>query len=124
MEDQIEQHITNEEKYETQINNLIKSVNELQNQVNCTTTEKETVIGDLYAVRELCVRLDQTREELTKKLAEKTTQHEKVLLSVNATYNTLSVLAFSSFLCMLQLHLLYLKQINKIFSLSLESLSQ
>ena len=69
----------------------------------------------MYAVRELCVRLDQTREELTKKLAEKTTQHEKVLLSVNATYNTLSVLAFSSFLCMLQLQLLYLKQIKKIF---------
>ena len=86
LEDQIEQHINNEEKYENQINNLIKSVNELQNQVNCTNTEKETVIGDLYAVRELCVRLDQTREELTKKLAEKTTQHEKVYLMCDHRY--------------------------------------
>ena len=86
LEDQIEQHISNEEKYENQINNLIKSVNELQNQVNSTSTEKETVIGDLYAVRELCVRLDQTRGELTKKLAEKTTQHEKVFIQHHVVF--------------------------------------
>ena len=39
---------------------------------------QDTIIEDLYAVRELCVRLDQTRDELTKKLADKTTQQERV----------------------------------------------
>jgi len=78
LESQIEQHINNEESYECQVNEFIKSVADLQNQLAATNTEKDTVIEDLYAVRELCVRLDQTREDLTKKLANKTNENEKL----------------------------------------------
>ena len=115
LEDQIEQHISNEEKYENQINNFVKSVNQLQNQVNGITTEKDSVIGDLYAVRELCVRLDQTREELTKKLAEKTAQHDQVCVVLLVLKLTMFIIT-----CILQpfvsfmIHLLYF-YIIKIF---------
>ena len=40
LEQQIEQHINNEEAYESQINDLMKSVSELQNQLQTTNGEK------------------------------------------------------------------------------------
>ena len=40
LESQIEQHINNEESYEGQVNEFIKSVADLQNQLTATNNEK------------------------------------------------------------------------------------
>ena len=46
--------------------------------VNNCLSSQENMMQDLTAVRELCMKLDQTRESLSRQLAAKTLDHEQV----------------------------------------------
>jgi len=49
-----------------------------QVKVNNCLSSQENMMQDLTAVRELCMKLDQTRESLSRQLAAKTLDHEQV----------------------------------------------
>lgn len=82
---EVEQHISTEESYESQMAALTKSLANLESQLGICSEEKETILQDLFAVRELCVKLDQTREELTRKIAAKSTDNENMEQRLNET---------------------------------------
>lgn len=48
--------------------------------VNDSFITQENMMQDLTAVRELCMKLDQTRESLSRQLAAKSLDHEQVRL--------------------------------------------
>ena len=50
LESQIEQHIDNEESYESQVNEFIKSVADLQNQLAATNTEKVSLMSNNFPI--------------------------------------------------------------------------
>ena len=45
---------------------------------------QENMMQDLTAVRELCMKLDQTRESLSRQLAAKSVDQEQVRISLNS----------------------------------------
>ena len=45
---------------------------------------QENMMQDLTAVRELCMKLDQTRESLSRQLAAKSLDQEQVRISLNS----------------------------------------
>jgi len=85
LEHEIEQHISREESYENQLATLTQSVANMDAQLRNTNDEKETILEDLFAVRELCVKLDKTREELTTKITSKTNGVEQLGILLNET---------------------------------------
>ena len=47
---------------------------------------QENMMQDLTAVRELCMKLDQTRESLSRQLAAKSLDQEQVRISTRTSY--------------------------------------
>lgn len=83
LESEIEQHISTEESYESEISSLTKSLANIEAQLRICNEEKEHIVQDLYAVRELCVKLDQTREDLTRTVSVNKLENEKLERKLN-----------------------------------------
>ena len=64
--------------YEVQVSNLTKSVATLEDALRAAESEKDHLLQDLAAVRDLCTKLEITKDSLNRSLTNKTLDHEKV----------------------------------------------
>ncbi len=72
------QHLATQKAYELQVSNLTRSLANMEDSLRQLQEEKQSVMQDLAAVRELCVKLDATKESLSRQLTAKNIDHEQV----------------------------------------------
>lgn len=72
------QHLEREQAYEVQVSQLTRSVAALEEALRTIEMEKDSLLGDLTAVRDLCTKLEVTKDNLQRQLTVKTLDHDKV----------------------------------------------
>ena len=71
-----------QQKYEVQLSTLTKSIAELEEILQQSALEKNSLLRDLQAVRDLCARLETSRDGLQRQLTTKTLEKEQVPLQI------------------------------------------
>lgn len=77
-EREIQEHLNAQQSYELQLSNLTRSVANLEDNLRQTDDDKNTLLSDLTAVRELCSRLEGTKESLQRQLTALTIDKEQL----------------------------------------------
>uniref|UniRef100_A0A8C9WFT2 Centrosomal protein 135 n=1 Tax=Scleropages formosus TaxID=113540 RepID=A0A8C9WFT2_SCLFO len=79
LEREIEEHMNAQQAYEQQASSLTKSMAHLEAELRAAQAEKVDVLTDLAAVRELCVKLDSSKEVMGRQLTSKSMELERVM---------------------------------------------
>ncbi|CAL1543301.1 unnamed protein product [Lymnaea stagnalis] len=69
LEREIQEHLQSHQAYEIQVSNLTRSVAHLEENLRVTEDDKQELLADLSAARELCSRLETSKENLNRQLA-------------------------------------------------------
>ena len=72
------QHLHTERAYELQVSDLTKSLANLEAEIRRLEEEKHNGLQDLAAVRDLCTRLEGSKDQLQRQLTAKSLDYEKV----------------------------------------------
>ncbi|XP_013391946.1 centrosomal protein of 135 kDa [Lingula anatina] len=78
MEREIQEHLHAQQAYETQVSSLTRSVSQLEDNLRVTEDERLSVQQDLAAVRDLCAKLEATKDSLQRQLTGKTLDQEQL----------------------------------------------
>lgn len=78
LESEIQQYGASHQAYEIEVSSLTRSLAQMEEQVRLANEDRESMMQDLSAVRELCMKLDQTRESLSRQLAAKSLDHDQM----------------------------------------------
>lgn len=73
------QHLNAEQAYELQVSNLTRSVGNLEEAMRQTEEDKHNLLEDLTAVRELCAKLEATKESIQRQLTSTSLDKEQVI---------------------------------------------
>ncbi|RMX44908.1 hypothetical protein pdam_00012554 [Pocillopora damicornis] len=93
LESEIQQYGASHQAYEIEVSSLTRSLAQMEEQVRLANEDRESMMQDLSAVRELCMKLDQTRESLSRQLAAKSLDHDQVFSEKEAVRSLEGVLA-------------------------------
>lgn len=74
------QHLNALQAYEAQVSSLARAMSRLEEEVQAARAEKASVLADLASVRELCVKLDSSKELTVRQLTSKSMELERVSL--------------------------------------------
>ena len=72
------QRLHTEKSYDMQVSQLTRSVATLEENLHLAEDEKHGLLQDLAAIRDLCARLESTKDALQRQLTAKSLDHEKV----------------------------------------------
>ncbi|XP_026800421.3 centrosomal protein of 135 kDa isoform X2 [Pangasianodon hypophthalmus] len=75
---EIQEHMNALQAYEAQVSSLMRAMSRLEEELQSARAEKASVLADLASVRELCVKLDSSKELTTRQLAAKSMELERV----------------------------------------------
>ncbi|XP_041912924.1 centrosomal protein of 135 kDa [Alosa sapidissima] len=78
-EREIQEHMSALQAYEAQVSSLARGMSRLEEEMQLARGEKGSVVADLAAVRELCVKLDSSKELTARQLTAKSMELERVL---------------------------------------------
>uniref|UniRef100_A0A8D0HJ81 Centrosomal protein 135 n=1 Tax=Sphenodon punctatus TaxID=8508 RepID=A0A8D0HJ81_SPHPU len=79
LEKEIQEHISAHQVYESQISSVAKNMSRLEETLKHEKEEKNSVLADLASVRELCVKLETSKELLSRQLTSKKIDYERIL---------------------------------------------
>ncbi|NXU38695.1 CP135 protein, partial [Drymodes brunneopygia] len=79
LEKEIQGHIVAHQVYESQISSITKNMSRLEEDLKRANQDKATVLADLTSVRELCVKLEASKELSARQLTSKSMDYERVL---------------------------------------------
>ncbi|XP_027001928.2 centrosomal protein of 135 kDa isoform X4 [Tachysurus fulvidraco] len=77
-EREIQEHMNALQAYEAQVSSLMRATSRLEDELQAARVEKASVLADLASVRELCVKLDSSKELTTRQLAAKSMELERM----------------------------------------------
>ncbi|KAG1964387.1 testis-specific protein [Pimephales promelas] len=80
---EIQEHLNAVQAYEAQVSSLARAMSRLEEEVQAARAEKDSVLADLASVRELCVKLDSSKELTIRQLTAKSMELERVRLALN-----------------------------------------
>ncbi|XP_051731471.1 centrosomal protein of 135 kDa isoform X3 [Ctenopharyngodon idella] len=75
---EIQEHLNALQAYEAQVSSLARAMSRLEEEVQAARAEKASVLADLASVRELCVKLDSSKELTVRQLTAKSMELERV----------------------------------------------
>ncbi|RXN26604.1 centrosomal protein of 135 kDa [Labeo rohita] len=75
---EIQEHLNALQAYEAQVSSLARAMSRLEEEVQAARAEKASVLADLASVRELCVKLDSSKELTIRQLTAKSMELERV----------------------------------------------
>uniref|UniRef100_A0A673NI26 Centrosomal protein 135 n=1 Tax=Sinocyclocheilus rhinocerous TaxID=307959 RepID=A0A673NI26_9TELE len=75
---EIQEHLNALQAYEAQVSSLARAMSRLEEEIQVTRAEKASVLADLASVRELCVKLDSSKELTIRQLTAKSMELERV----------------------------------------------
>ncbi|XP_040192277.1 testis-specific gene 10 protein isoform X2 [Rana temporaria] len=84
---EVEQHITSEQSYKSQLSNITKSAARMEEELRQVKAEKASALNDLATTRELCVKLDSGKEFINRQLHAKTQDVEKLQNELESTFS-------------------------------------
>ncbi|XP_068134682.1 centrosomal protein of 135 kDa isoform X2 [Hyperolius riggenbachi] len=79
MENEIREHMNAHHAYEAQISSMAKTMSKLEEQLRLQQDEKALILSDLASVRELCVKLDSSKEQFSRQLTTRNIEYERVI---------------------------------------------
>uniref|UniRef100_A0A8D2PYD3 Centrosomal protein 135 n=1 Tax=Zosterops lateralis melanops TaxID=1220523 RepID=A0A8D2PYD3_ZOSLA len=79
LEKEIQGHIVAHQVYESQISSITKNMSRLEEDLKRENQDKAAVLADLTSVRELCVKLEASKELAARQLMSKSMDYERVL---------------------------------------------
>ncbi|NWW78916.1 CP135 protein, partial [Climacteris rufus] len=79
LEKEIQGHIVAHQVYESQISSITKNVSRLEEDLKRENQDKAAVLADLTSVKELCVKLEASKELVSRQLTSKSMDYERVL---------------------------------------------
>ncbi|XP_073501551.1 centrosomal protein of 135 kDa isoform X2 [Phyllobates terribilis] len=79
LENEVQEHMNAHQAYETQISSMAKALSKYEEQLRHELDEKALVLSDLASVRELCVKLDSSKEQFSRQLTARNMEYERVL---------------------------------------------
>ncbi|KFO65013.1 Centrosomal protein of 135 kDa, partial [Corvus brachyrhynchos] len=79
LEKEIQGHIVAHQVYESQISSITKNMTRLEEELKRENQDKATVLADMTSVKELCVKLEASKELLARQLTSKSMDCERVL---------------------------------------------
>lgn len=74
----LSQHLNAMQAYEAQVSSLARAMSRLEEEVQAARAEKASVLEDLASIRELCVKLDSSKEVTARQLTAKSMELERV----------------------------------------------
>lgn len=74
----LSQHLNAMQAYEAQVSSLARAMSRLEEEVQTARAEKASVLEDLASIRELCVKLDSSKEVTARQLTAKSMELERV----------------------------------------------
>uniref|UniRef100_A0A8C5T1W4 Uncharacterized protein n=1 Tax=Malurus cyaneus samueli TaxID=2593467 RepID=A0A8C5T1W4_9PASS len=78
LEKEIQGHIVAHQVYESQISSITKNMSRLEEDLKRENQDKASVLADLTSVRELCVKLEASKELISRQLTSKSIDYERV----------------------------------------------
>ncbi|XP_037685784.1 centrosomal protein of 135 kDa [Choloepus didactylus] len=78
LEKEIQEHINAHHAYESQISSMAKAMSRLEEELRRQEDEKAGVLNDLSSLRELCIKLDSSKDIMTQQLNSKNLEFERV----------------------------------------------
>lgn len=75
---EIQEHLNAMQAYEAQVSSLARAMSHLEEEVQTARAEKASVLEDLASIRELCVKLDSSKEVTARQLTAKSMELERV----------------------------------------------
>ncbi|KAJ8397534.1 hypothetical protein AAFF_G00438100 [Aldrovandia affinis] len=79
LEREIQEHMSAQQAYEAQGSSLVRSLSRLEEEMQLAHAERASALADLASVRELCVKLDSTKEMTSRQLTSKSMELERLV---------------------------------------------
>ncbi|XP_077333575.1 centrosomal protein of 135 kDa isoform X1 [Lithobates pipiens] len=79
LENEVREHMNAHQAYEVQISSMTKAVSKLEEQLRHELDEKALILSDLASVRELCVKLDSSKEQFSRQLTARNMEYERLM---------------------------------------------
>ncbi|XP_040190638.1 centrosomal protein of 135 kDa isoform X1 [Rana temporaria] len=79
LENEVREHMNAHQAYEVQISSMTKTVSKLEEQLRHELDEKALILSDLASVRELCVKLDSSKEQFSRQLTARNMDYERLM---------------------------------------------
>ncbi|XP_066576020.1 centrosomal protein of 135 kDa isoform X2 [Amia ocellicauda] len=79
LEREIQEHLNAQQAYETQISSMAKNMSRLEDEARQAHAEKNSVLSDIASLRELCVKLDSSKEMMSRQLTSKSMEYERAM---------------------------------------------
>ncbi|XP_065593082.1 centrosomal protein of 135 kDa isoform X1 [Cyrtonyx montezumae] len=79
LEKEIQEHMIAHQAYESQLSSITKAMSKLEEDIKREHQDKSSVMADLTSMRELCVKLEASKDLLSRQLAAKSMDYERVL---------------------------------------------
>ncbi|XP_075716045.1 centrosomal protein of 135 kDa [Rhinoderma darwinii] len=79
LENEVQEHMNAHQAYEAQISSMAKALSKLEEQHRHEQDEKALILSDLASVRELCVKVDSSKEQFSRQLTARNMEYERLL---------------------------------------------
>ncbi|XP_066488243.1 centrosomal protein of 135 kDa isoform X2 [Tiliqua scincoides] len=79
LEKEIQEHIIAHQAYESQISSMAKNMARLEESLKREKEDKSTMSVDVTSVRDLCVKLESSKDQLSRQLTSKSLEFEKIV---------------------------------------------
>ncbi|XP_006167755.1 centrosomal protein of 135 kDa [Tupaia chinensis] len=79
LEKEIQEHISAHHAYESQISSMAKTMSRLEEEARRQEDEKAAILSDLSSLRELCIKLDSSKDIMTQQLNSKNLELERAV---------------------------------------------